>query len=66
MVFHGEISRTPGNRLLTEHIDVLRAAFVYVKSKHPYYMEAVLVLPEHLHCILTLPDGDSDFSTVGD
>jgi hypothetical protein len=59
MVFHGEISRTPGNRLLTEHIDVLRAAFVYVKSKHPYYVEAVLVLPEQL----TLPDGDSDLST---
>jgi len=25
-------------------------------------MDVVVVLPEHLHCILTLPDGDSDFS----
>jgi len=48
--------------LLTERIAVLRAAFVYVKSK-PYHMDALVVLPEHLHCILTLPDGDSDFST---
>ena len=52
-----------GNRLLTERIDLLRMAFTHVKAKHPYEIDAVVILPEHLHCILTLPDGDSDFST---
>jgi len=26
-------------------------------------MDAAIVLPDHLHCIWTLPDGDGDFST---
>ena len=51
------------NQLLTERIDLLRAAFTHVKKKHPYEINAIVVLPEHLHCILTLPEGDTDFST---
>ena len=46
-----------------DKIDLLREAFTHVKKSHPYKMDAVVILPEHLHCILTLPDGDSDFST---
>jgi putative transposase len=52
-----------GNRLLTDRIELLRMAFAHVKANHPYEIDAIVVLPEHLHCILTLPDGDSDFST---
>jgi putative transposase len=52
-----------GNRLLTDRIDLLRMAFAHVKANHPYEIDAIVVLPEHLHCILTLPIGDSDFST---
>jgi putative transposase len=26
-------------------------------------MDAVVVLPDHLHCIWSLPDGDADYST---
>ncbi len=52
-----------GNRLLTDHIDGLRAAFRHVKRKHPFTIDAVVILPDHLHCIWTLPDGDTDFST---
>ena len=50
------------NRLLTDRIDLLRTAFSHVKSKHPFEIDAIVVLPEHLHCFLTLPNGDSDFS----
>jgi len=49
-------------RILTEHIDLLRAAFRYARSRHAFIVEAVVVLPEHLHAIWTLPDGDADFS----
>jgi putative transposase len=49
-------------RLLTEHIDTLRDAFRTVKQAHPFQLDAVAVLPDHLHCIWTLPEGDDDFS----
>ena len=52
-----------GNRLLTERVNALRAAFIDVKHEHPCKINAVVILPDHLHCIWTLPEGDSDFST---
>lgn len=48
-------------RLLVEHIDMLRDAFRQVKAEHPFALDAVVILPEHLHCIWTLPDGDADY-----
>ena len=52
-----------GNRLLTERVNALRAAFIDVKHEHPFKINEVVILPDHLHCIWTLPEGDSDFST---
>lgn len=49
-------------RLLVEHVDALRAAFRKVKRDHPFHIDAVVILPEHLHCVWTLPEGDADFS----
>ena len=46
-----------------EMIAHLRKAFHTVKHHHPFAIEAIVVLPEHLHCIWTLPAGDADFST---
>lgn len=48
--------------LLVEHIEELRKAFREVKQSHPFTIDAMVVLPEHLHCILTLPEHDADFS----
>jgi putative transposase len=48
--------------LLTDRIQVLREAFRQVKENHPFTMDAVVVLPDHLHAIWTLPEGDDDFS----
>ena len=48
--------------LLTQHINFLRAAFKYVKQKHPFTINAMVVLPDHLHCILTLPRYDFDYA----
>jgi putative transposase len=61
--FTVNLAERRGNRLLTDRIEVLRAAFAEVKNKHPYEIDAVVVLPDHLHCALTLPEGDGDFST---
>ena len=48
---------------LTRHIDPLRDALSVVRSRHPFRLDAIVVLPDHLHAIWTLPNGDSDFST---
>ena len=48
--------------LLTENIQALRTAFSEVKDAHPFSLEAVVILPDHLHCIWQLPFDDDDFS----
>ncbi|MEQ1636413.1 MAG: transposase [Methylococcales bacterium] len=50
------------NHLLVEHIDLLRTAFRYVKERKPYRIDAIVIMPDHLHTIWTLPPGDADFS----
>lgn len=52
-----------GNWLLVDRIDALRAAFRRMRMSLPFWMEAVAILPDHLHCLWTLPPGDSDVST---
>lgn len=46
-----------------ETVQLLRQSFHTVKQQHPFIIEAIVVLPDHLHCIWTLPAGDADFST---
>lgn len=53
--------RDRSSRLLTEHIGLLRAAFRAVKHKQPFRIDAIVILPEHLHTIWTLPEGDADY-----
>jgi putative transposase len=54
--------RNRRSQLLVEHVDVLRAAVRTVKRLSPFTLDAAVILPEHLHMIWTLPEGDSDFS----
>jgi putative transposase len=49
--------------LLVDHVDLLRAAFRSARVRHPFDIDAIVVLPDHLHTIWTLPEGDSDFAT---
>jgi len=48
--------------LLIENIDRLRASFKTCKERHPFEIEAMVVLPDHLHTIWRLPEDDADFS----
>ena len=48
--------------LLTDNIALLRRAFRYVRGRHLFTVEAIVVLPDHLHAIWTLPEGDADYS----
>jgi putative transposase len=44
-------------------VAVLREAFRRVQSQRPFKIDAIVILPDHLHCIWTLPPDDADFST---
>ncbi|MGH8497702.1 MAG: REP-associated tyrosine transposase [Methylococcales bacterium] len=61
--FTVNLAERRANRLLVENIDGLRTAFRSVKARKPYPMNAVVILPDHLHCIWTLPPDDADYST---
>ncbi len=50
------------SHLLIENIDSLRQAFREVMNAHPFKIDAAVILPEHLHCILTLPINDDNYS----
>ncbi len=44
------------------NIKLIKEAFQHVITRHPFTVEAFVLLPDHLHCIWTLPENDSDFS----
>lgn len=51
-------------KILTQpaHIMRLRHAFHLVKDKYPFYIDGIIILPDHIHCIWRLPTEDDDFS----
>ncbi len=49
--------------LLADHIDTLRGAMAQTREKYPFDIDAIVILPDHLHAVWTLPPDDADFST---
>jgi putative transposase len=47
--------------LLVAHIEALRDAVRKVRRRYPFHIDAWVVLPDHMHCLWTLPKGDADF-----
>jgi putative transposase len=52
-------------KLLTENIGASRAAFAGNQAKRPFTMDAVVILPDHLHCLWTLPANDGTSGYCG-
>ncbi len=48
--------------LLIREIDLLRESVRATRARHPFHIDAWVVLPEHMHCLWTLPPGDADFA----
>lgn len=46
--------------LLVDRISELRNAFRATRAVRPFAIEAIVILPEHLHCLWRLPEGDAD------
>lgn len=44
-------------------VDTLRNALRVVHATRPFQIDAMVVMPDHLHCIWTLPPNDGDFAT---
>ena len=51
--------------LLVDHIDLLRAVFARTMRERPFELIAAVVLPDHVHCVSRLPEGDADTEHVG-
>jgi len=47
---------------LVKEIDLLRSVYASVIKEHPVRCDAMVVLPDHIHAVWTLPEGDADFS----
>ncbi len=43
--------------------ETLRVAINKVRQTYPFSIDAIVLLPDHLHCLWTLPPGDSDYAT---
>jgi len=76
--FTVNLAERKNNDLLIDKIDELRNAFRYVKQRKPFRIEAIVIMPDHLHStawmqeveqrmkqlpsIWTLPPDDGNFS----
>jgi REP-associated tyrosine transposase len=59
--------------LVTEHrrplfleraaVALFLTAIETIRARHPFEIDAYVVLPDHLHALWTLPEGDANFST---
>jgi len=49
-------------QLLVDYIDNLRTAIRKTRRKTPFHIDAWVILPDHMHCIWTLPECDDEYS----
>jgi hypothetical protein len=51
--------------VLVDHVGLLRTAFRNARERKFFTVDAIVILPDHLHAILSLPPGDPIFPAVG-
>jgi putative transposase len=51
-----------GGDLLVRHIERLRRAYAEVEKRRPFETVAICILPDHIHALWQLPDGDADYA----
>lgn len=52
-----------GSHLLVAEVKRLRQGVRDTRAERPFGIEAWVVLPDHLHCIWQMPEGDADYAT---
>jgi putative transposase len=48
--------------LLVRHVEGLRHAVRSVQARRPFRIHGWVVLPDHFHCVIELPEGDSNYA----
>ncbi len=48
--------------LLIDKFSHLRDVINHVKQKHPFKLDALVIMPEHFHMMITLPENDNNFA----
>ncbi|MCC6208788.1 MAG: transposase [Gammaproteobacteria bacterium] len=51
-----------GARWLVDEVGYLRSAIRAVKRERPFRLDAMVILPDHLHAVWTLPPDDEDYA----
>ncbi|MEP6837100.1 MAG: transposase [Bradyrhizobium sp.] len=54
------LAQRPGN-LLSDEIDRLRRIYQAIQRRYPFETVAMCILPDHIHALWEMPDGDADF-----
>ncbi len=49
-------------RLLVEEFEILRNVINHVKQQHPFQLDAMVIMPEHFHMMMTLPENDNAYA----
>lgn len=52
-----------GSDLLARHIERLRRAYAGLERRLPFTTVAICILPDHIHALWQLPDGDADYAS---
>lgn len=52
----------PSSVRLTNEVERLRVAVERTRAAMPFQLDAWVVLPDHLHCVMTVPAIDDDFA----
>jgi putative transposase len=59
--FTVNLANRQGNTLLVQQVAILREAFRRTQEDHPFKIDAIVIMPDHLHCIWSLPEGDDNY-----
>src|SRR4051794_9532093 len=52
-----------GTDLLVHHIEHLRRVYADVQKRLPFETVAICILPDHIHALWRLPQGDADYAS---
>nr|WP_323766588.1 transposase [Antarctobacter sp.] len=47
---------------MLDEIEILREAVQVTRARRPFAIDAWVVLPDHMHAVWTLPEGDANYS----
>ncbi len=46
------------------NVALIKEAFLYMTTHHPFRIRAFVLHPSHIHCLWTLPEDDNNYSIV--